>query len=93
MSLDETSLKVERVKKRLFDSVSEPVEIERETDQHTSILWYKVRQPRITASQTGMSIKGKYKTNKGNYRGSHVQAKYSNEAHEGRRALIWSPKS
>ena len=53
MSLDEISLKAERVKKRLFDSVSERVEIERATtDQHTSILWYNVRQPRITASQT-----------------------------------------
>ena len=40
MSLDKISLyKAERVKKRLFDSVSERVEIERATtDQHTSIL-------------------------------------------------------
>ena len=39
MSLDEISLKAERVKKRLFDSVSEWVEIERATtDQHTSTL-------------------------------------------------------
>ena len=51
MSLDEISLKAERVKKRLFDSVSERVEIERvTTDQHTSILQYNVRQPRITAT-------------------------------------------
>ena len=33
--------------------MSESVEIERAaTDQHSSILWYNVRQPRITASQT-----------------------------------------
>ena len=39
VSLDEISLKAERVKKRLFDSVSERVEIERATtNQHTSIL-------------------------------------------------------
>ena len=53
MSPDEIPLKTEQVKKRLFDSASEIVEIERATiAQHTSILWYKVRQPRITASQT-----------------------------------------
>ena len=53
MSPDEIPLRAEQVKKRLFDSASEIVEIERATiDQHTSILWYNVRQPRITALQT-----------------------------------------
>ena len=53
MSMSEISLKAERVKRRLFESVSERNEIEQETrNQHTSALWYNIRQPRITASQT-----------------------------------------
>ena len=53
MSMSEISLKAERVKRRLFESVSERSEMERETrNQHTSALWYNIRQPRITASQT-----------------------------------------
>ena len=53
MSMIEISLKAERVKRRLFESVSERNEIEQETrNQHTSALWYNIRQPQITASQT-----------------------------------------
>ncbi|XP_078365972.1 uncharacterized protein LOC144650186 [Oculina patagonica] len=52
MSIGDISLKAERVKKRLFKAASERNEIEKETrDQHTSVLWYNIRQPRITASQ------------------------------------------
>lgn len=89
MSPDEIPLKAEQVKKRLFDSTSEIVEIERATiDQHTSILWYNVRQPRITASQTKkcLLIKGKYKPSKGNLRKPNIQTKLMKEA------LIWSPE-
>ena len=57
MSLDEIPLEAEQVKKRLFDSANERVEIERATiDQHTSILWYNVLQPGITASQTNRCL-------------------------------------
>ena len=53
MSPDEIPVKAEQVKKRVFDSASDIVKTERATiDQHTSILWYNVRQPRVTASQT-----------------------------------------
>lgn len=53
MSMSELSLKAKQVKRRLFESVSERKEIEQETrNQHTSVLWYNIRQPRITASQT-----------------------------------------
>ena len=80
MSLDEIPLKVEQVKKRLFDSASERVEIERATiNQHTSILWYNVRQPRITASQTKRCLL-KESTSPAK---AIQKAKYSNEAHEG----------
>ncbi|KAL9982771.1 hypothetical protein ACROYT_G004869 [Oculina patagonica] len=52
MSIGDISLKAERLKKRLFKAASERNEIEKETrDQHTSVLWYNIRQPRITASQ------------------------------------------
>lgn len=53
MSLDEISAKAERVKKRLFDSANNCDTIESKTrDQHNCMLWYNVRKPRITASQT-----------------------------------------
>lgn len=82
MSPDEIPLKAEQVNKRLFDSTSEIVEIERATiDQHTSILRYNVRQPRTTASQTKkcLLIKGKYKPNKGNLRKRNIQTKLMKE--------------
>ena len=53
MPMSEMPLEAERVKRRLFESVSERNEIAQETrNQHTSALWYSIRQPRITASQT-----------------------------------------
>ena len=53
MSMSKISLKAERVKRRLFKSVSERKEIEQETrNQHTSALWYNIPQPQVTASQT-----------------------------------------
>ena len=53
MSVHEISLKADKVKQRLFNSGQEQEEIEKATrDQHTSILGYNIRQPRITASQT-----------------------------------------
>ena len=53
MSVHEISFKADKVKQRLFNSGQEQEEIEKATrDQHTSILWYNIRRPRITASQT-----------------------------------------
>ena len=52
LSLNEISAKTERVKKCLFDSASNIEAIESKTrDQHSFMLWYNVRKPRITASQ------------------------------------------
>ena len=53
MSLNEIAAKADRVKKRLFGSASNRDIIESKTrDQQNSLLWYNVRKPRITASQT-----------------------------------------
>lgn len=53
VSMEEIASKADRVKQRLFDSGKEREEVEKATrDQHNSMLWYSVRQPRITASKT-----------------------------------------
>lgn len=52
LSLEEIKEKAERAKKRLFESSARQKEIEEQTkEQHQSLLWYNIRQPRITASK------------------------------------------
>lgn len=52
LSLEEIKLKGERTKQRLLSSAVDRTEIMQQTvDQHQSVTWYDVRQPRITASR------------------------------------------
>ena len=77
MSMSEISLKAERVKRRLFESVSERNEIEQETrNQHTSATNNSITDQK-------MPFEAGYKSNKGNFRCSSVQTIHSNETHEG----------
>lgn len=85
VSMSEISLKAERVKKRLFESVSERNEIEQETrNQHTHCLVVQHSSATNNSiTDQKMPFEGGYNPNKGNFRCSSVQTIHSNETHEG----------